>query len=145
MMWIQIPFLWVALSLVTILYYENMHVRRERKGCGGAALCLKTCLTCARFWFWFLVAKVIISMSALSAFLCVHHKYVWCPQCPWDCSYIWLWATTWVLGIQPDPLQEQVFLTTVPPLHSPFLFFNLLTSIFSNICLRLGFYLTFMM
>lgn len=38
-MWIQTPFLWVALSLVTTLYCESLHVWRERKD-RGVQLCV---------------------------------------------------------------------------------------------------------
>lgn len=147
-MWIQIPFLWVALSpLLHHTMKVGMYEEEKRQAECGVHLCVSkpVWLTCARPWLWSFVARVIICMRALSAFISVHQKYAWCPQSPWDCSYLWLQANMWVLGIQPDPLQELVLLTSVPSLHSSFLFSNLGTSVFPNIWLRLAFYLTFMM
>lgn len=40
------------------------------------------------------------------------------PHISWNWNSFWLWATTWVLGIEPKSLSEQqVFLTTGLSFH----------------------------
>lgn len=39
------------------------------------------------------------------------------PWIPWSWTYRWLWVTLWVLGIEPDPLEEQPLLVTTEPLY----------------------------
>ena len=51
-------------------------------------------------------------------------------------SYRWFWATTWVLGTEPGPLQEQqVLLTPEPPLQ-PHWFRILLVECSTHACLN---------
>ena len=81
-------------------YY--MHIRNIRS---MLILTIVSCWPEINFNKKLLLFIYFMCMGVLSACMSVYHVCVWCPQRPeegtWYWNYKWLWATIWMLGIEP--------------------------------------------